>query len=527
MNQASFKQRLQPWRGSLLLLVLIGLASMAPVKLNAQRQESFEGFMNGIRANTVKGQVLYQRGSGRFDLEAGVKLGPDDFIRTAPNSYAELLLQPGNYLRVGGDTDLQILCEQHDKMRMKLDQGAISLEILTSDWDGTNTFYSEDQSYELIRVFTPNATVFITQPGIFRISATDGRTDLIVRDGEALINGRRVKEKRRATISKDDVTITDFDLRVEDAFDSWSRDRAEQLVQANRALKQGSPWAKYKAQGAETSVEFPDEVEPSNNSLVISAKPGAVNFVEAGVELSHTDNWQPLTEKSQLEAGDTLRSNQLSFVELTILPDIYLRLDGGSELLFDQLSNDGIRLKLLRGAAILDVVRFDSKELPQITISGPTTAATIAGEGNYRIDSGPSNDAITVRDGKVAFNQRSVGSCKRISAGTVVECDKKRTDNFDFWSRHRGEGQMFFGRKMEATVIHLGGVRRHRFKNTGFWYQQAGQTHYTFVPFSSTRFRSPYGGGYSTVLSPRTLPLFRNEGRPPRFPGSQSTRPIP
>lgn len=527
MNQASFNQRSRPWRGRLLLLVLF---CAAPIELNAQiLQESFEGFMNGIRANTVKGHVLYQRGSGRFDLEPGLKLAQDDFIRTAENSYAELVLQPGNYLRVGGDTDLQILCEQHDKMRMKLDQGVLILEILASDLDDTSAFYSEDQAYELIRVFTPNATVFITQPGIFRISATGGgRTDLIVRDGEALINGRRVKEKRRATASKDDVTITDIDSKVEDAFDSWSRDRAVQLVQANRALKQDSPWAKYKSQGQETSVEFPDEVEPSNTSMVISAKPGAVNFVEAGVELSHTaGEWQSLTETSQLEPGDTLRTNQLSFVELTILPDIYLRLDVSSELLLEQLSNEGIRLKLLRGAAILDVVRFDSKELPQITIGGPTTAANIAGEGNYRIDSGPSGDAITVRDGKVAFNQRSVGSCKRISAGTVVECDKKRSDNFDFWSSHRGEGQMFFGRKMLATVIHLRGVRRQRFKDTGFWFQRAGQTHYTFVPFSSTLFRSPYGGSYSTVLTPHRTRVFRNEGKPPRFPGSQSTRPLP
>jgi hypothetical protein len=523
----SRKQRLRPWRGSPLWFV-ISLFCALPVSLNAQRQETFEGFMNGIRANTVKGQVVYQRGSGRFDLEAGVKLEQGDFIRSAQNSYAELLLQPGNYLRVGGDTDFQILCEQHDKMRLKLNQGVLSLEILSSEWDAPNFFYTEEQGYELIRVFTPNGTVFITQPGIFRISASaGGQTDVVVRDGEALINGRRVKEKRRAIASKDDVMITEFDPKVEDAFDSWSRERAEQLVQANRALKQDSPWARHKAEGQETSVEFPDEVESGNKALVISARPGAVNFVEAGVEFSHTNKWQPLTETSQLEAGDKLRTNQLSFAELTILPDIYLRLDGGSELLLEQLSNDAIRLQLLRGAVILDVVRFDSKELPQITISGPTTSATIASEGNYRVDSGSSSDAITVRDGKVVSNQRAVGSCKRIAAGSVTACDKKRIDNFDFWSRHRGEGELFFGRKTVASVVHLGGVRRQRFKNTGFWYQQAGQTYYTFVPFSSTHFRSPYGGNYTTVLAPRPPSVFRNDGRPTRVPGPQMSRPQP
>jgi hypothetical protein len=184
-----------------------------------------------------------------------------------------------------------------------------------------------------------------------------------------------------------------------------------------------------------------------------------------------------------------------------LFPDTHLRLDQSSEVLFEQLSNDSISIKLLRGSAILDVARFDRKEAPQITITGSSTTAFIAEQGNYRIDS----DGLTIRDGKVNFNERLVGACRKISSGTVSECDKKRSDNFDYWSRHRGEGTVYDGSATVSMSTHLARLRQYRFKHTGFWYQAPGQTSYTFVPFKSILFRSPYGGSYSTALSPESF----------------------
>jgi hypothetical protein len=48
-------------------------------------------------------------------------------------------------------------------------------------------------------------------------------------------------------------------------------------------------------------------------------------------------------------------------------------------------------------------------------------------------------------------------------------------------------------------------LRHLRFKNTGFWFQAPGQVYYTFVPFKSVIFRSPYGGNYSTALAPESF----------------------
>ncbi len=131
--------------------------------------------------------------------------------------------------------------------------------------------------------------------------------------------------------------------------------------------KEAAPWTNKRKEGDETSVDLPkDETQSSKSRYVVSARPGTVNFVETGVEfIRPTKEWETLTEKSKLESGDKLRTSDHSYVELTMLPDINLRIDGESEILLEQLSNESISLKLLRGSAILDVVRFDSKEVPQ------------------------------------------------------------------------------------------------------------------------------------------------------------------
>ncbi len=100
---------------------------------------------------------------------------------------------------------------------------------------------------------TPNAEVFVTQPGIFRINAGEAqRTEVIARKGEALVNGQRVKSKRKALASSGEVTVSEIDTKLEDGFDSWSHERASNLVEANKLLKKEPPWAN-KTKQEETS----------------------------------------------------------------------------------------------------------------------------------------------------------------------------------------------------------------------------------------------------------------------------------
>ena len=77
---------------AVLALVLLSFGTVAA----QEPEETFTGFMHGIRANAVKDDVVYQRNDGSFPIEPGLKLEIGDVIKTASGGYAELLLQPGN-----------------------------------------------------------------------------------------------------------------------------------------------------------------------------------------------------------------------------------------------------------------------------------------------------------------------------------------------------------------------------------------------------------------------------------------------
>ncbi len=521
-RESGFCQCRNLFAAGALLIGQVSFAAEQAVTLSRQQPQlgNLEAVVSGVRANMVEGDVFYKRADGTFSLDPGLELEEGDLITSGPSCRAELLLQPGNYLRVSGEAELRLLGEPYDRLRLQLNKGAIGFELVRHDYDRSGSFFDRLE-HDLIRVLTPNAEVFLTPPGIVRVNVgADGRTEVVVRKGEALINGQRIKEKRSALEAQGVITISENDPKIEDVFDTWCRGRADELIQANRSLKKDAPWVKARKSGSDAVVDLPTPDEQSGSPYVVSAKPGAVNFVESGVEFSQAEReWQPLTDETKLESGDKLRTSAHSHVELGMLPDIYLRLDGSSEILLERLSNDAISLKLINGSAILDAATFDRKHLPQISIGGSSGSVVVAEQGNYRVDVRPGGDEITIREGKVVFRERSVGSCRRIGGGTVTECDKKRTDSFDFWSRHRGEGQFINGRAMATRLARL---RRSRFKSTGFWYQPPGLGYYTFVPFFSTYFRSPYGGSYSSVLSPRRVPMLLNEPRgrsTMRFPG--------
>lgn len=517
-----------------ILLLLLMLAALV-VHITAQDQEeqidNIPAVLSGLRANVVEGDVAYVRENAKFDLEADHEVKQTDTVRTGSNSRTELLLQPGNLMRVGAETECQVIDDRYDRLKFLLSKGTLSFELLKNDWEDSSDFFETlKQGFELIRVITPNAEVFITQPGIFRINVADGRTEFIVRRGEAVIDGHRVKEKRAAVIARGSFSITEFDPKVEDAFDIWARDRSDKLIDANHALKKDAPWAKKK-EGREGMVDMPaSEQRAGNNPQVVYARPGMVIFVESQVEFSSGNKgWQELADKAQLEAGDKVRTARYSFAELMMFPDLYLRVDNDSEVLLEKLSNETIAFKVLRGSAILDVARFDRKELPEIVIGGPVTSAVVAEDGNYRINARMNSDDLIVRKGKLVIQERSIGACRIVSGNNTSECDRKITDNFDIWSQHRGEGLHFNGTVMATRLAVL---RRRRFRNTGFWYLPPSKNQYTFVPFYSTYFRSPYGGTYSSVLSPRRAPMFLwDEGGAPVMHGPRRialpVRPVP
>jgi hypothetical protein len=491
-----------------LLVGYLAVVLSVPTSVVAQKElENVDAVLSGIRANAVEGELTCKRRDESFKLEAGVELKEDDQLSSGVASRAEVLLQPGNYLRIGDDTAWRLLGDQYDRLKLQLEKGSLVLELLKNDWERSPAFLeSPDQGYELIRIVTKDSEVLISEPGIFRVNvAPDGHTEVLTRRGELVLNGQRVKEKRSASTIDGTVVIKENDVKAEDGFDTWCRERADKLIQANRSLKKDAPWVKARKLGNDAIVDLPPLNENRSSPYVVSAKPGTVNFVEAGVEFNQPTEatWRNLSLKSDLAPGAKVRTAPFCYAELTMLPDVYLRIGSDSELVLEQLSHDVISIRVLRGAVILDVPPLD-KELPLMRLGGKTLSAEVRQKGNYRVDVRQGGDEITVREGKIEVGGRYISGCRIVRSGSTSECDKKRRDNFDFWSVHRGEGE-FYGRTMASF---LNRMRRQRFRNTGFWYQLETLGYFTFVPFSSSSFQSPYGGNYSSVFNERRPFMF-------------------
>ena len=458
-----------------------------------------EVLTRGGWVNVVEGAAKYARGPVAYSLQGDDRLRAGDLISTGRDGRVEVLLNPGYYLRLGAQTECRLLDTRVDNLKLQLHRGTAAFEVLEHDAYLAGSVPAV-QSYELIAIVTPSTEIVVRRAGLYRINvAADRSTELLVRDGEALAGRTRIKAKRAARAAGGAVSFSEFDPKVEDPFDVWCRTRAQALIAANRSLR-SAPWRVAQRNGAEVSLDVPAEREQSGGkAYLLSAVPGLVKFVESGVAINRVGaGWQELAPETALQAGDALRTGPHSRAELLLLPDVYLRLDGGSEVAVTELSFDAITLKLTRGAAILDVVRLDPKRAPPLTLAGPAVAFTITRAGNYRLDVKPSGAEILVRKGRINIAGQAVESCQRVGAGVATACADDDEDGFDLWSAARGNGAP----GVEGPAARMRRIlNRARVQWTGFWYRQSRLGMYTFVPHHAyLDFRSPYGGKYSTVF---------------------------
>jgi hypothetical protein len=127
------------------LLLLLALATLV-VQVSAQEQEEEQidhipAVLSGLRVNAAEGEVVYVRENAKFDAEAGTELKQADSVRTGAKGRAELLLQPGNLLRVGGETECRFVDDRYDRLKLLLTKGSLTFELIKNDWEDTSDFF--------------------------------------------------------------------------------------------------------------------------------------------------------------------------------------------------------------------------------------------------------------------------------------------------------------------------------------------------------------------------------------------------
>lgn len=264
--------------------------------------------------------------------------------------------------------------------------------------------------------------------------------------------------------------------------------------------------------------------QAGRDARLISARAGGVNHVAGGVGVKSQGAaaWTTLTTEQNLDSGDVVRTGADGRVEVLLNPGSYLRIGENAEFELADASLDNLRVKLLKGSAVVEATGYGDVPL-LIAVDTPHTQVSIIRSGIYRINVLPGASDVAVYKGRalVGASQATfvkggqtarVSGDRRSSGGVgVAKLDKKSRDALDMWSKERAGELASANRKLSARTLNpmlaslsfnnlwAGGSTSARYFQLGFWIFNARTGCYTFLPFYDN-WSSPYGGYYGSRM---------------------------
>jgi hypothetical protein len=182
--------------------------------------------------NFVEGAVNVMRRSGTSGLVVkGDEILVGDKVTTGEDAMAEILLNPGSFLRIGHNTSFEFGSTDLENLRLNLRSGSAVLEL-----------YATDDFKVSIKL--PQSQLQLTRSGVFRIDVmADGSARLTVVKGKAYVGpggSTGVNAGRMAAVTKAGVSVSKFDKSSLDALDFWSKSRSKELASLNDHLQRDS-----------------------------------------------------------------------------------------------------------------------------------------------------------------------------------------------------------------------------------------------------------------------------------------------
>ena len=234
----------------------------------------------------------------------------------------------------------------------------------------------------------------------------------------------------------------------------------------------------------------------------ISAKPGAVNYIEGSVLL----NGKPLPAKELrrvfLNVNDSLSTGD-GRAEVLLTPGVYLRVGEESEVRMLATSLIDVKVELTRGELMIEATGLVKGNDLQVLDHGSTTTVKKNGLYRFTADNPPQ---VSVFDGKarVDFGDRKVdlkkGRQTVVAAGMKAEkFDRKKTDDLYAWSNVRSEYQAAASYRV-ARNASIGGLGAMGYgfgsgRYSSGWYWDNGFSSWAWLPGSGA-FSSPFGYGF-------------------------------
>jgi len=215
-----------------LAIVTIALILSASIVLNAQNREKFVISAKAGGVNAVSGRVEVKsfRGADWELLNVTDDLKAGALVKTGTDARVEMLLNPGSYLRAGENSEFELTDNSLDKLEVGLIRGTAIIEATGAD-----------ETELAINITTPQAKMVIVKRGLYRVNVIPGdTTELFVRKGRVLLanSHTKVKEGDKVIFSSTAFSVAKLEKRdkQKDFFDTWSKQRAETVAQANRRI---------------------------------------------------------------------------------------------------------------------------------------------------------------------------------------------------------------------------------------------------------------------------------------------------
>jgi len=245
----------------------------------------------------------------------------------------------------------------------------------------------------------------------------------------------------------------------------------------------------------------------NREKFVISARAGGVNAVTGRASLRHgSTEWQQLTIKEDLEAGDVVKTGVDGRVEMLLNPGSYLRVGENSEFELADNSLENLEVRLISGTAIVEVAGVGDEPL-FIGITTPHAHMSIIRRGLYRVSVVPGNTTeLIVRKGRVMLEDSHTkvnGGNKVVFSGnsfSVAKLRNEQKDDLEAWSKDRAQylaqANNRIPRKTLLTFASSFSYDWQPFNRAGFWLYSPNARCYTFIS-STADYLSPYGGYYA------------------------------
>ena len=270
------------FRSSVRTLIALAFVALCAAQVVAQRQN------RDLRVVTARaGGVNYVFGEVKFrnpgrdkwkNLDTTLNLDNGDVVRTGATGLVEVLLNPGSYLRLGTNSEVEMFDTSLDELRIKLTKGSAVIEA--TGYDDTNPF---------IKIDTPHTQVAIVKSGVYRINVlAEGATEVAVQKGRALVGKSElsalvVKGGKVARVVGGSATeVAKLDKKNRDELDLWSKDRGEELAEANRRISQRQAYTLMASLNASRDLDLFNSRFSSGGIWYYDSRRGCYTFMPFG-----------------------------------------------------------------------------------------------------------------------------------------------------------------------------------------------------------------------------------------------------